>query len=299
MCPEVTENARSQAKRTFVKILASSFLASFCLFAQTTGATFEVATVKASPPNDGRYIRGCKGGPGTSDPGLWRCTNATIAMLIARAYDIQHYQLAAPDWTANVNYEISAKVPLDTSKEQFREMIRNLLSDRFKLEFHWSKKEMPVYDLMIAKGGPKLKEWADKPEGEGKDDPPAGKGGQVDADGYPVLAKDCSGCMTINAAGKARYRATKESLKEFADMIGNQLGMPANDRTGLTGKYDITLSWSSGGGISRRPDAEGSADPGITMEAAVQQQLGLKLVSTKGQVDIIVVDKVDRNPGEN
>lgn len=220
-------------------------------------------------------------------------------MLIARAYDIKYYQLTAPDWTANVNYEISAKLPPDTNKEQFREMIKNLLSDRFKLEFHWSKKEMAMYDLVVAKGGPKLKESADKPEGDGKDDPPGGKSARTDADGYPNIPKDCSGCMTINAAGKARYRATKESVKNFADMIGNQLGMPANDRTGLTGKYDITLSWSAGGGIGRRPDADAGVDPGITMEIAVQQQLGLKLVSTRGPVDIIVVDKVERNPGEN
>ena len=104
--------------------------------------------------------------------------------------------------------------------------------------------------------------------------------------------------MAINA-GKARYRATKESIKNLADMIGNQLRMPVNDRTGLTGKYDITLSWNEGGGIDRSPDTAAGADPGITMEAAVQQQLGLKLVSTKGLVDIIVVDKVERNPAEN
>jgi uncharacterized protein (TIGR03435 family) len=281
-----------------MKSLALSFLASASLFAQTTGATFEVATVKASPPNDGGYIRGCKGGPGTGDPVLWRCTNATITMLVLRAFDIKHYQLTAPDWAAGMNYEISAKLPPDTTKEQFREMIRNLLLDRFKLEFHWSKKEVAMYDLVVAKGGPKLKESVDEPADDGKDDLP-GRGAKVDADGYPNIPKGCSGCMTINAAGKARYRATKESLRNLADTIGNQLGLPVNDRTELLGKYDITLSWSSGGGIDRRSDADAGADPGVTMEAAVQQQLGLKLVSKKGPVDIIVVDKVERNPAEN
>jgi uncharacterized protein (TIGR03435 family) len=285
-----------------LKIAALSFFASASLFAQTTGATFEVATVKASPPNDGHFIRGCKGGPGSADPGLWRCTNATVAMLVMRAYDIKHYQLTAPDWTATVNYEIGAKLPPDAIKEQFREMIRNLLSDRFKLEFHWSKKEMAMYDLVAAKGGPKLKESVDRPADDGRDDlPSGGRGGgaAADADGYPNIAKDCSGCMAINAAGKARYRATKESVKNFADMIGNQLRMPVNDRTGLTGKYDIELSWSAGGGIDRRSEADAGAELGVTMEAAVQQQLGLKLVSNKGLVDILVVDKAERNPAEN
>jgi uncharacterized protein (TIGR03435 family) len=282
-----------------MKSIAFLFFAFASLFAQTTGATFEVTSVKASPPNDGNYSRGCKGGPGAGDPVLWRCTNATISMLVMRAYDIKRYQLSAPDWTTNVNYEISAKLRPDTTKEEFPDMIRNLLSDRFKLEFHWSKKEMAMYDLVAAKGGPKLKESADKP-GDAKDDP-AGRGGrdaQTDAEGYPNIPKDCGGCLAINA-GKARYRAAKGSVKDFADMIGSQLSMPVNDRTGLTGKYDITLSWSSGGGIAVRPDADTGADPGVTMENAMQQQLGLKLVSKKGLIDIIVVDKVERNPAEN
>jgi uncharacterized protein (TIGR03435 family) len=287
-----------------VKSFALLFFASASLSAQTTGATFEVASVKASPPIDsGGYTRGCKGGPGTGDPVLWRCTNATISMLVMRAYDIKRYQLTAPDWASNVNYEISAKLRPETTKEEFRDMIRNLLTDRFKLEFHWSKKEMAMYDLVVAKGRPKLKESVDKPASDGNDDAPGrgagGRGAQVDADGYPNLPKDCSGCMAINAAGKARYQATKEPVKDFADMIGSQLGMPVHDETGLTGKYDITLSWSSGGGIDRRSDADAGADPGVTIEAAVQQQLGLNLVSKKGFVDIIVVDKAERSPAEN
>ena len=293
----------SKAQR-HMKNLALSLFAFAGAWAQTTGATFEVATVKPSPPNDGRgFVRGCKGGPGSSDPELWRCTNATISMLVAQGFDIKHYQLTAPEWISNTNYEISAKLAHDTTNEQFREMIRNLLAERFKLEFHWSKKEMSMYDLVVAKGGPKLKEWADKPAGNAKDDPPgwggAGKGAATDGDGYPNIPKDCNGCMSINAAGKARYHASKELVKGFADMIGNQLGMPVNDKTGLTANYDITLSWSDGGGISKRPDREADADAGLTMEAAVQQQLGLKLESKKGLIDIIVVDKAERTPAEN
>jgi uncharacterized protein (TIGR03435 family) len=284
--------------------LAFSLFACAGLWAQTTGATFEVATVKPSPPNGGGgFVRGCKGGPGSGDPELWRCTNATIAMLVTRAYDIKHYQLTAPEWMANTNYEISAKLTHDATNEQFREMIRNLLSERFKLEFHWTKKEMGMYDLVIAKGGPKLKEWVDKPAEDPKADTPAsgggGRGAATDADGYPNVPKDCNGCMYINAAGKARYHGSKTSVKDFAEMLGNQLSMPVSDKTGLTAKYDITLSWTSGGGVGRRADADTDADVGLSMEAAVQQQLGLKLESKKGLVEIIVVDKAERTPAEN
>ncbi len=287
-----------------MKILAFSLFAISGLWAQTTGATFDVSTVKPSPPNDGRgFMRGCQGGPGRADPELWRCTNATIPMLITQAYDIKHFQLSAPDWMANANYEITAKLPHGATKEQFREMIRNLLAERFKVEFHWTKKEMAMYDLVIAKGGPKLTVWVDKPAGEAKDDTQrtagGGRGPAVDGDGYPIISKGCNGCMTINAQGKARYYASKVSAGEFANTISNQLSMPVNDKTGLTTNYEITLSWSSGGGIGRRPNADADADPGITMEAAIQQQLGLKLESKKGPVDFIVVDKAEKTPTEN
>ncbi len=287
-----------------MKSVGLYFLAVTGLFAQTTGATFEVATVKASPPPiGGGFVRGCKGGPGTDDPGLWRCTNATVTMLILRGYDIKNYQLTAPDWMGNTNYEITAKLPPGTTKEQFREMIQNLLSERFKLEFHWSKKEMPMYDLIVAKGGPKLTEWVEKPAADAKGDAPgSGKGGrgpESDADGYPIVPANCNGCMYMNGAGKARYHISKGSVKSLADTLAGQLRMPVSDQTGLTGTYDITLSWNDGGGVSRRTDANEAADPGISMEAAVQQQLGLKLVSKRGPVDIIIADKAERNPAEN
>jgi uncharacterized protein (TIGR03435 family) len=285
-----------------MKHLACSYLFALTLFAQS-GPTFEVTTIKTSPPlNGGGYIRGCKGGPGTPDPGLWRCTNATIPMLVMRAYDIKRYQLAAPDWMSTTNFEIEAKLAPGTNQDQFRQMIGHLLSDRFKLRFHRGQKEMAVYDLVVAKGGPKLKEWVEKPASDERDNPAgrgSGRGAAQDADGYPNIPPDCKGCMSINAAGKARYHSGQESLTNFANMIGNQLGRPVYDATGLTKQYDITLSWSSGGGVSRRPETDAAADPGIAIEAAVQQQLGLKLVSRKGQVDIIVVDSAEKNPIEN
>jgi uncharacterized protein (TIGR03435 family) len=284
-----------------MKNLALSLFAFAGVWAQTNGATFEVATIKLSPPLDGRgFMRGCNGGPGSKDPELWRCTNATIPMLVARAYDIKHYQLTSPDWMANANYEISAKLAHDTTKEQFREMIRNLLSERFKLEVHWTKKEMGMYDLVVAKGGPKLQEWVDKPAEDPKADRPGSseKAGATDADGYPNVPKDCNGCMYINR-GKARYHGSKTPIADFAETLANQLSMPVSDKTGLTAQYDITLSWSSGGGIGRNRDTTADVDLGLTIEAAVQQQLGLKLESKKGLVEILVVDKAEKTPTEN
>lgn len=264
--------------------------------ARSDTAAFEVASIKASSPNDGSYTRGCRGGPGTSDPGLWRCTNATVSMLVMLGYDIRRYQLTAPDWTFNTNYEIDAKLQVGATKMQFREMIENLLADRFKLQFHWIKKEMPMYELVVAKGGSKLRESVDQPAGAEKGNPPAQS--RTDAEGYPNIPKECRGCMGINS-GKARYSSTRESVKNFADMLAGQLNMPVRDRTELTGHYDITLSWSSGGGVSQRANEDSTTEPGMTMETAVQQQLGLRLVRARGSVDVIVVDGAQESPKEN
>jgi uncharacterized protein (TIGR03435 family) len=286
-----------------MKTIGICVFALSALFAQTTGASFEVVSIKASPANDGHFTRGCKGGPGSNDPSLWQCTNTTIALLIMRAYQIKRYQLTAPDWTLTTNYEISAKVPPDTTQEQFREMIRHLLSDRFRVELHSSKKEMAAYDLVLARGGSKLKESIENRPNEPNEASSSrgggGRGAAQDADGYPNIPDDCRGCMAINAAGKARYRSTRESLKMFADIIANQLGVPVIDKTGLTGRYDITLSWNSGGGIDTNTASDSAADAGITIEAAVQEQLGLKLISAKEPIDILVLDKAQRVPSEN
>ena len=287
-----------------MRIFALLSLAWISIFAQTTGATFEVVSIKPSPPPDGRgFMRGCKGGPASSDPGMWQCTNATVSMLVLRAYNLKHYQLIAPDWVADTNFEIGAKLAADASKEQFREMIQNLLTERFKLEFHRGKKEMGGYDLVVAKGGAKLTPSVDRPPGDPKNEPPGfgsgGRGPANDDDGYPNIPSTCNGCMTINAAGKARYHAHKETVQALAEWMANQLGMPVSDRTELAGEYDITLSWNSGGGISRRSETDVAADPGLSMEAAVLQQLGLKLESRKVTVDTIVIDKAEKSPVEN
>lgn len=278
-----------------------------------TGATFDVVTIKAAPPPTGRGMTvGFRGGPGDRDPGLWQCTNCTILMLVQQAYSVKHYQVTAPDWMASARYEIKAKVPDGATKEQFKEMLRNLLAERFKLEFHRGTKDMQVFDLVIGKGGSKLKAGAEQPAQESKDDgPPAagrGRGPDRDSDGFPIIPKDCEGCIFM-MNGKARYHSAHSTIKDFAEMIGNQMGQPITDSTGLTGMYEITLSWNVGAGLGRgrggappSPNelpVSGDAEFGITIEAAVQTQLGLKLEPKKGQIETVVIDKAERSPAEN
>src|SRR5271167_3009757 len=98
------------------------------------GQTFEVASVKLSPPPDERgYSVWCRGGPlGKEDPALYRCENLNISGLVYTAFDLKAYQFQGPDWMkADVRVTVSAKVPEGTTKEQFRLMLQNLLKERF------------------------------------------------------------------------------------------------------------------------------------------------------------------------
>jgi uncharacterized protein (TIGR03435 family) len=222
-------------------------------------------------------------------------------MLVVQSYAIRRYQLSAPDWISSENYEIEAKVAPNATKDQFREMLRDLLNIHFWLQFHWSKKEMAGYDLVVANGRARLKESVEQAPESSKEVPRAygGNGSADDTSGYPNIPRSCNGCMAVNAGGKARYRAVNTLVKDFATFLDGQLGLPVNDLTGLLGRYDITLSWTSGGGISPRSDSESDPDGGLTIESAVQQQLGLKLVPRKGLVDVLIIDKAEKKPVGN
>ena len=112
-----------------------------------TKPTFEVASIKPSEPiTPGTRTRiGCTGGPGTTSPGIWTCQNLPIGALITMAYDLRRYQFSPPDWMRLEHFEISAKIPPGTTKEQFRLMQQNLLAERFKLVLHREAKAASVF----------------------------------------------------------------------------------------------------------------------------------------------------------
>jgi len=218
-----------------------------------------------------------------------------------------------------------------------RLMIQNLLAERFKLTLHRDSKEMQMFDLVVAKGGPKLKEHVEetpkeKAEGsveEHKDEAAAlkqrleGMAAGMAArgrEGEMVAPKACKGCMMI-INGKAIINADGETMEELAKQLSNQVGKPVQDATGLTGKYDFSLTFDSQGAMRnmipemsagvavgmRTPAAGGGNTPvsgsdpdgGIPIQGAIQSQLGLKLEAKKGNVEMIVVDHAEKVPTEN
>jgi uncharacterized protein (TIGR03435 family) len=109
------------------------------------------------------------GGPGTGDPDRITCTNIMLRRVLLTAYEVRNYQIAGPDWLDSLRFDITAKVPDGATKEQFQSMLRNLLAARFKMTVHRESKELPIYALLTAKNGPKVKASVD--DGSGGNQP--------------------------------------------------------------------------------------------------------------------------------
>jgi uncharacterized protein (TIGR03435 family) len=243
------------------------------------------------------------GGPGTHDPGQFTYRGATLRALIFRAYqlvDIQQ-QIAGPAWIDTDRFDLAAKVPLGTTEAQFQQMLQNLLADRFKLAVHHETKLLQVYELVPAKNGPKLKESAstDSPTAPAPAKPAPAK---QDQDGFPVVPPGYSGMAMQSAPGptgqvRQNWVFGQRTVAQLAQMLSMFTGRRTVDKTGLTGKYDFTLSFEpqqSSPSAAAVPDA-----PGLTVFDAVVQQLGLRLVDAKDPFDIVVIDRGERVPTGN
>ena len=312
-----------------LKAIARAGLVLYCFnsaFGQTAEPlpSFEVASIKpAAPMAAGRIMIGSRGGPGTPDPGQWTFTNMSLRDLIQNAYDVKAWQVTGPDWLESARFDVIAKIPAGTTREQARRMLQNLLNERFKLVLHHSTKEAPIYALLIAKNGPKLK--VSKEEAGDPTAPPPGLPGPgaagpgrmtVGKDGMPQLppgAGKGGAVMMMAPGGRMRTIANGTTIGKFADTLAMQLDRPIVDMTGLQGKYDITLDFApdpavmqakmaalGGAPLPGTHDGDGATDPGnATIFSALPDQLGLRLEGRKGPVELLVIDSVEKTPTEN
>jgi len=206
---------------------------------------FEVASIKPSPPPPagGRVRFGSRGGPGTDDPSLYSCERCGVSWLILQAFDIQGYQLLGPEWMKiagmqSPQFNISAKVPEGATPEQFHQMMRNLLVDRFQMKFHYEKKEAPAYDLVVAKNGPKMKESAGPLDPDERPGRIAGER-KMDADGFVILPPGRVPMM-MNSGDRTVLREADDTMQQFAERLQNEVGRSVIDATGLRAKYDFS-----------------------------------------------------------
>jgi uncharacterized protein (TIGR03435 family) len=221
--------------------------------------TFEVASIKQNVSE----------GPVSSmraTKGLITVENASLKKIMLAAYDIpddRDYALVGPSWLTAEHFDIQARFPADTPTPQVRLMMQALLAERFKLALHRETRQLPAYALVLGKNGPKI---------------------HAVEDGQP---------KTVSGPGE--LQATRIPMPKLADLLARVLGQPVTDATGLTGVFNFTLNWSPTG--TAHPD-DSTAD-GPSIFTALQEQLGLKLESRKGPVEVLVVDSMEKLPTQN
>jgi uncharacterized protein (TIGR03435 family) len=193
--------------------------------------------------------------------------NIMVSFLVQYAYDLKPDQISAlPGWTSVDRFDLEAKMDEQTAAElkelppdermRLREqMMQTVLADRFKLQVHRGTKDEPVYALVVAKGGCKLKQSP---------------------------SDESSKMMT--ASGRIVMQAMP--ISALIDNLPSSAGRIVIDKTGLNGSYDFTLQWA--------PEGSDPSDPRPSLFTALEEQLGLKLVSSAAPVDILVIDHIER-----
>jgi uncharacterized protein (TIGR03435 family) len=205
----------------------------------------------------------------------FKAVNVTLRDLLEVACDIPETQmLGGPAWASTDKFDLEARsdakssehlaaLSVEQGKEEKRTMLLALLADRFKLSAHAEKREMPILAMVIAKGGSKL------------------------------ARTDVSGTLS-SGRGRIDITGADDALAILAFELSWRLGRPVIDRTGLKGRYELTLNWTEDDVPSPVPGASN----GPSLFTAIQEQLGLKLIATKGPVPILVIDHAER-PSEN
>lgn len=190
-------------------------------------------------------------------------------------------------------YDVEARFPATTNKEEFQDMLRNLLVERFSLNAHREPRQVPVYDLVVAKDGPKLRKAEESSGAEVP--PPPQTPPRFDRNGFPVLPPGRPALLTFFGQSGARLAARQQTMARFARWLSqtNAAGRYIVDKSGLNGEYDFTLEYDP------RPLGQTALDSGVTLFEAVQRQLGLRLVDSKAVLDVIVIDHAERVPTGN
>jgi uncharacterized protein (TIGR03435 family) len=266
--------------------------------AYSQSPTFEVASVKKSPPASSIRVV-CKGGPSTNDPIRWMCENMSLSELISTAFGLPYHQLQAPfpldDGRSKLDAErfnINAKVPEGATKDQFLQMQRNLLIERFGLKFHLEQKEMDGYELVIAKNGPKFKESEPERTSPDTTKQAGSKAEKKDKYGFPLGMDYQMGQVGMDG-GTVRKVWARTKTEKIAAFISDQIGKPVADSTGLKAEYALSLEWTY------LPEAESITGFPPNLFTALQEQLGLKLQPKKIVIEILIIDHVERIPTEN
>ena len=271
-------------------------VASLAVFAQSlVKPQFEVVVVKPVPVQGPQRVRPMPGR---------LAAEASVRLLMLNAYGLQPFQIAGgPDWINSERYSIEATAGGNVGRDQMFVMLQSLLEDRFQLKHHRESRELPVWHLVVAKSG--LKVAAPK-EGNciapSSAAPAEWSGGRMAPPGQGPGAPPPCGSVRIGLeATGARMQGGNVLMPELARMLSMALGRTVVDKTGYTKPFDLQLDFLPDAVTTAMPApppgsdiAERSNAPSILV--ALQEQLGLRLKSAKGQVDVLVIDHIARPP---
>jgi uncharacterized protein (TIGR03435 family) len=231
---------------------------------------FEVASIKPSKPDaDGGGIKPLPGGQ------TYIATDVPVKLMIKLMFHLNDRQISGgPGWLDTDLYDVEAKADRPHTLEELHIMFQNLLVDRFKLQYHKETRTLAAYELVVDKSGAKLTENK-SPE-------------HFD--------------IPVRPTGFGKLEAIHCSMSYFSWSLSQRLDRPVIDQTGLTQFYDFKLEWTPElpPGVAARPDVAANLPPtnGPDIFTALREQLGLKLDSHKGPVEVMIIDQVER-PSEN
>jgi uncharacterized protein (TIGR03435 family) len=215
--------------------------------------SFEAASIKPNRSGEMGSRTGMRPG------GLYIATNVSLKSMILQAYNLQDFQVSGgPGWIDSDRFDVNARAGSDVPEDQILLMLRLLLEERFQLRAHRTTRETDVYALVAGKDGTKLT------KAEGK--------------GYSF------------GVGSRKLTAQGAALSDLANLLSMQLGNAVLDRTGLTGRYDLTLSWAPTSGTSTDGLPSTGEEKAASILTALQEQLGLRLERTRGPVEVLIID---------
>jgi len=292
---------------SFTRCLLPVLAAVAALHAQPARPEFEVASIRPTDQTNPAQVS-----VGVHVDGAQvSITYFSLKDYIRSAYRVQEYQVQGPDWIASDRFDIAAKLPAGATREQVPEMLQALLEDRFKLKSHMDQKEFPVYALVVAKGGFKLKESPVETTGDGASparDP-----------NVNVTASGSSRGVSVNLGGGSffsfadnKLETKKLDMPRFCATLARFMDRPVVDMTELKGDYDITLNFTPEdytamlirsaitAGVSLPPMALKALElsSGDSLASALQS-VGLKLDARKAPLPVLMVDRIEKTPTAN
>ncbi|HEY2383165.1 MAG TPA: TIGR03435 family protein [Terriglobia bacterium] len=278
-----------------VRILVFAFLV--FTFPQSTRPSFDVAAIKRDTSAEGNASIAAQPG------GRFVASRIALRRVIQFAYRDNQEFIGGPDWLDTDRWDIEAKAPDGTvlpragvldiaTPDTIALMVQSLLEDRFKLKAHKEMRDLPLYELRVAKGGSKVKASDDQTPPEALLGGGGGGGGRRGG-GVP------RGGIRM---GRGDLEGQAMSMSIFATALGAlYAGRPVVDQTGLKGLYDIRLQWTPDPGLNANIGPGGpvpAAPAGPSLFNALDEQLGLRLESAKGPLPVLVIDSIQR-PSEN